>query len=224
MVGAVALTCVALGEAKPELRRGAEWRREFAAGTSERLAEIADFEKGVWTVCPDGSITASKDSNIWLKGSYGDFELDLEYKLEPGGNSGVVIRCSDAGNWIPNAIEVQILDDYAERWTKVAPEWKCAGIFGHIGPTVQNVKPAGEWNRMTIRAEGRRIRVRQNGADVLDADTSRWTDAKRNPNGSEAPSFLSRPMAQMALKGRIGFQGRHAGARPYFRNVRIRPL
>lgn len=201
------------------------WKHELEADSTAQLVQIADCEQGVWSVCADGSVTASKDRMIWLRGEYGDFELDFEYRLEPAANSGVVIRCDDVRNWIPNSIEVQLLDDYSEKWRSSVPEWKCAGLFGHLGPAIQNVKPAGEWNRMTIRAEGRRIRVAQNGEWVLDADTSAWTSGTKNPNGSDIPKWLSRrPMANLALRGRIGFQGMHGGAKPYFRNVRIRGL
>lgn len=200
------------------------WTQEFKAANSQELAKIADFESGIWTIDADGVITASKDSAIWLKGEYGDFQLDFEYRLDPAANSGVIIRCSDQRRWIPNSMEIQLLDDYAGKWAKDAPYLKCAGIYGHAAPTVQNVKPAGEWNRMTITAEGRRIRVAQNGLEVLDVDTSLWTSAKKNPDGTSIPSWLSRPIADLSLAGRIGFQGLHGGARPYFRNVQIRSL
>ena len=55
------------------------------------LEDAADFEKGVWTLSDDGVLTASKDSALWFKGDYSDFALDLEYKLDPAANSGVII-------------------------------------------------------------------------------------------------------------------------------------
>ena len=59
------------------------------------LEDAADFEKGVWTISDDGVLTASKDKALWFKGDYSDFELDLEYKLDPAANSGVIIYTSD---------------------------------------------------------------------------------------------------------------------------------
>jgi hypothetical protein len=55
-------------------------------------------------------------------------------------------------------------------------------------------------------------------------DMSMWTSATTNPDGSEIPAWLSRPKAELETKGRIGFQGKHAGAPIYFRNIRIRPI
>ena len=62
------------------------------------LEDAADFEKGVWTLSDDGVLTASKDSALWFKGDYSDFALDLEYKLDPAANSGVIIYTSDVNN------------------------------------------------------------------------------------------------------------------------------
>ena len=53
---------------------------------------------------------------------------------------------------------------------------------------------------------------------------SRYTSATKNPDGSDVPSWLSNPLATLPLKGRIGFQGKHAGAPIYFRNIMIKEL
>ena len=58
--------------------------------------------------------------------------------------------------------------------------------------------------------------------EVLDADLSKWTDAKKNPDGTDIPKWLSRPWADLPTKGKIGFQGMHGKSRPFFRNIRIR--
>ena len=92
------------------------------------LEESADFEKGVWTFS-DGVLTASKDSALWFKGDYSDFALDLEYKLDPAANSGVIIYTSDVKNWVPNSVEVQLLDDYADKWKNDPPRLKNGGIY-----------------------------------------------------------------------------------------------
>jgi hypothetical protein len=49
-------------------------------------------------------------------------------------------------------------------------------------------------------------------------------DAQTNPDGSKAPSWLSKAPASLPTKGKIGFQGKHAGAPVYFRNIRIHEL
>ena len=146
------------------------------------LEDAADFEKGVWTLSDDGVLTASKDSALWFKGDYSDFALDLEYKLDPAANSGVIIYTSDVNNWIPNSVEVQLLDDYADKWKNDPPRLKNGGLYGHIGPEKSCGKPAGEWNHMTIYAQGNHVKVVVNGVVTVDDDLSRYTSAKTNPD------------------------------------------
>ena len=203
--------------------RVAPWTSLYDRG--KKIEDQFDVEPGVWHPAGRrGEITANKDSALWTKAEYANFALDFEYKLEPGANSGVLIYGSDTKNWIPNTVEVQLLDDYAEKWSKDPAYMLNASLYGHCAPTKQTVRHAGEWNRMTVFARGQNIQVICNGEKVLDADLSRWTDAKKNPDGTDIPPWLSRPWADLPTKGKIGFQGMHGKSRPYFRNIRIRPL
>ncbi len=183
--------------------------------------ETTAFDSGVWTIDKDGVMTASKDNAIWSATDYEDFILDFDYKLDPGANSGVVIYAIDTANWIPGSIEIQLLDDNHERWKKDPPRLQNSSLYGHLGPKATPAKPAGEWNHMTVTAKGQKIKVAVNGVETIDADISVWTDAKKNPDGSDIPPWLSTPWAEIPTTGRIGFQGMHGGAKPYFRNVRV---
>jgi hypothetical protein len=194
------------------------WTDLFAADLSD-----AEFPAGIWTVA-DGVLTASEDQALWTKKDYENFVLDLEFMTAPGTNSGVIVYCTDVADWIPNSVEVQIADDFAEQWAKSPATWHCGAIFGHLAPTKSAVRTPGEWNHYTVTCAGKRITVVLNGEKVTDMDMSLWTSAKTNPDGSEIPAWLSRPKAELATKGRIGFQGKHAGAPIYFRNIRIRDI
>lgn len=194
------------------------WPDLFAADLSN-----AEFPAGVWTVA-DGVLTASEDQAIWTARDYENFTLDLEFRTAPGTNSGVIVYASDTKDWIPNSVEIQIADDFAEEWAKEPATWHCGAIFGHLAPTKSVVKKPGEWNRFTITCLGQKITVVLNGERVTEMDMSRWTSAKTNPDGSEIPAWLSRPFAELATRGRIGFQGKHAGAPIFFRNIKIKEM
>ena len=203
--------------------RVAPWKPLYDRST--KIEAQFDVQPGVWHPAGRrGEITAEKDSALWTKTDYENFALDFEYKLDPGANSGVLIYCCNTKNWIPNAVEIQLLDDYAEKWGKCDPNWMNASLFGHCPPLKRNVRKAGEWNRMTVFARGKNIQIICNGEKVMDADLAKWTNAKKNPDGSKIPPWLSRPWAELDTKGKVGFQGKHGNARPYFRNIRIRPL
>jgi len=195
------------------------WEPVFAADLSN-----AEFPAGIWS-WKDGILSAEKkDECIWTRKEHENFVLDLEFKLEPGANSGVFVYNTNTRNWIPNTVEIQVLDDAAPRWAKVEPTWKCGAIFGHSVPKVSAVKKAGEWNRMTLQCRGQSISVLLNGVLVTDINMKDWTSGRKNPDGSKIPSWQPRPLAEMATKGHVGLQGAHGGIPTRYRNIRIKSL
>ena len=194
------------------------WENLFADDLSN-----AAKPKGVWTVS-DGVLTASKDQAIWTAKDYDDFILDLEFKTADGTNSGVIVYCSDTKKWIPNSVEIQIADDFAEKWAKAPKTWQCAAIFGRLAASKSTVKKPGEWNRFTVTCEDKQIDVVLNGEKVTSMDMSLWTSGKKNPDGSDIPSWLPKPFATLPTKGKIGLQGKHAGAPIWFQNIKIKEL
>ncbi len=192
------------------------WTDLFAPDLSN-----ANKPKKVWTV-EEGVLTASKDMAIWTKEDYENFTLDLEFKTADGTNSGVIIYCSNMLNWIPNSVEIQIADDFSKEWSEKPKTWQCGAVFGHLGATKTVVKKPGEWNHMTVYAKGKQVDVVLNGEHVTSMDMSLWKDAKTNPDGSEIPEWLSTPFDQLATKGKIGLQGKHADAAIWFRNLKVK--
>jgi len=216
------LPVVASAQARAAAQKGhpdvSEWDSLFKPDLSDAI-----FPKGIWTV-KDGVITASEDQALWSKKDYDNFVLDLEFKTADGTNSGVIVYCSDMKNWIPNSVEIQIADDHSEQWGKADKTWQCAAFFGHKGARKSVVKKPGEWNRMTVRCKDNMLFVMLNNERVNRMDLKKWTSAKKNPDGSDIPEWLSKPKAEIATHGHIGFQGKHAGAPIYFRNIKIKEI
>jgi hypothetical protein len=183
----------------------------------------AIFQDSIWTF-ENGILTASEDQAIWTDRTYNNFILDLEFKTEHGTNSGVIVYCNNIENWIPNSVEIQIADDFAEEWANSPKTWQCGAIFGHLPAKKSMVKQPGEWNRCTITCVDNMIYVMLNGGLVTEMDMSLWTNAEKNPDGSEIPSWLSTPFSELPTCGYIGFQGKHADAKIYFRNIKIKEL
>ncbi|MDZ4289035.1 MAG: DUF1080 domain-containing protein, partial [Prosthecobacter sp.] len=112
---------------------------------------------GNWIVEPDGGISLHPregetgwkrfDAYFATVKKYSDFVLDLEFKFEPTGNSGVFMRVADPKAPVETGFEVQILDTFG---LEKPGHHDCGGIVRGIGPTKNMVKPAGEWNRYTI--------------------------------------------------------------------------
>lgn len=184
----------------------------------------AIYAAGVWSIDKDGVITATKDEALWSSHMYNDFVLDLEFKTADGTNSGVIVHASDLEEWIPHSVEIQIADDYSAEWSKAPATWQCAAVFGHQAASKHVVKKPGEWNHFTITCVGKKIWIVLNGEMVNEFDMGLYTSAKKNPDGNDIPAWLSNPLATLPLNGHIGFQGKHAGAPIYFRNIKIKTL
>ena len=194
---------------------GKGWKNLFGNNLSKAI-----YDKSIWKDS-SGVITASKDDAIWSFDEYDDFILDLDFQNADGTNSGVIVHATDIVEWIPNSVEIQIADDYSKQWSKAAPTWQCAAIFGRKPATNKSLKPAGEWNHFTITCKGKMISIVLNGTLVNECNMDDFTSSKVNPDGSSVPSWLKNPMSTLGLRGHIGLQGKHAGAPIYFRNVKV---
>jgi len=203
-----------------QTKKAKGWQPLFVTDLSN-----ADYDPAVWSVDGNGVISATADQAIWTNREYENFELELEFKTDKCTNSGVVIYCTDKKDWIPNAVEIQIYDDYCDPSAKVASTGSCGAVYGHLAPSAfQVVNKPGEWNKMKITAEGKNIQVTLNGKKMINMDMSLWTSGKANPDGSEIPSWLPKPYAGLPTKGYIGFQGKHGQALIWFRNIKIKEL
>jgi hypothetical protein len=153
--------------------------------------------------------------NLFTEKEYGDFHLKFEFRLTPGGNNGIAIRSPNIkGSAAYEGIEIQILDNSAEKYQKLQPYQFHGSVYGVIPAKREGLKPVGEWNSQEIIYQGSRIQVILNGitivdGDVLEASNPQTIDGKNHPG-------LKR------TKGHIGFLGH--GSAEAFRNLRIKEL
>jgi hypothetical protein len=184
---------------------------------------LAEYEEGSWEV-KNKTLVAYEDKVLWAPGEYENFQLGFEFMNEAGTNSGIIVYCTDRENWIPNSVEIQIADDHG-KWESERKDYQCGAIFGHLPANEQKVvKVPGEWNQMEITCKGQLIEVVLNGKKVTTMNMAEWTSGTTNPDGSEIPSWLPTPFAELPTKGSIGFQGKHGDSSISFRKVRIREL
>jgi len=158
-------------------------------------------------VCQGGT-----GGNFFTKDAYADFVLRFEFRLEPGGNNGVAIRAPVEGNPAYAGMEIQILDDYADKYATLQP-WQYHGsVYGVVAARRGALKKAGEWNAEEIACRGTRIRVTLNATVIVDADLAEVTDEE---------IVKSHPGIRRS-SGRIGFMSH--GSLVEFRNLRIKDL
>jgi hypothetical protein len=124
--------------------------------------------------------TGSKGPSLRTTEEFGDFCVRLEYKLGPGGNSGVYLRVPADGNHhdAGSGIEVQILDDGAERYRNLQPYQCCGSIYGIATAKKHVASPVGEWNTLEINCLGHSYRIVHNGVVVVDASADDYPELK----------------------------------------------
>jgi len=107
-----------------------------------------------WVV-RDGALTALPGApDLVSDKKFMNFVVDVEYRIEPHTNSGIVLR---------GRYEVQITDD-ADR---PSSNRGTGAILGRIAPTLNAEKSAGEWQMLVIRLVGRDVTVVLNGIRVI---------------------------------------------------------
>lgn len=161
-----------------------------------------------------GELVCEPGGNLYTETDYSDFEFRFEFKLTPGANNGLGIRVQPGAHAAYDAIELQILDDTAEKYKDLKP-WQFHGSVYGIVPASQGfLKPVGEWNSQEVIADGTHIKVILNGETIVDADLKEATKGGM-PDAKEHPGLFN-------PSGRIGFIGH--GDVLYFRNIRVKSL
>ena len=173
------------------------------------------FKPGSWAV-EDGVLTRKGGGDIWSKERYGDFVLELEFKLAKDTNSGVFVRTGSIENWLHTSIEVQVLDSFG----KEPDKHSCGAVYDCLAPSETAVKPAGEWNRYVITCKASRIHVVLNDQPIIDMDLDQWTEAHKNPDGSK--NKFNTAYKDMPREGHLGLQDH--GKDIWYRNLRIKRL
>ncbi len=168
----------------------------------------------------DGSLSVKKESkagDIITVGEYSNFELSVDYKIEPGCNSGIkyfYTRYTNGGNL---GMEYQIIDDQLGEDNK--KDNHLCGSFYDVIPPVEaqkKVNAPGQWNTIRIVAKDKKVEHWLNGKKILE-----FTRGSKEYMDAVALSKFSKtvPAFGMVEKGHILLQ-EHGGA-VAFKNIKI---
>jgi len=172
-----------------------------------------------WRIADGALVKDAPVGDIVSKDEFGDFELEVEWKIGEAGNSGIFYRGTEEYDHIYwSAPEYQLLDDIKATDNKT--RLTCAGAAYALYPSpAGHLKPVGEWNRTRIVAKGSHVEHWLNGVKLLEYEL--WSpDWEAKVKSSK---FAAYPNFGRAKKGHIAFQGDHTGALA-FRNIRVREI
>ena len=176
-------------------------------------------QPGGWFVRDGALMKEQGTDDIVSVDQFGDFELELEWRLSTGGNSGLFYRATeeyDKVYW--SSVEYALLDDANARdgRNRITSAGAAHSLYA---PPAGIVKPANEWNQTRIVARGAHVEHWLNGTKLFEYENGspEW-DAK-----VKASKFAPYANFGKARRGHIALQGDHAGQLA-IRNIRIREL
>lgn len=201
--------------------------------TSWEVSDGAIHLKGSGT----GEAQAEGGGDLIFAHKFQNFELQLEYKISEGGNSGIFylaqeVKDAEGKEYLPiwqSSSEFQVLDNakHPDAQLGIDGNRQSSSLYDMIPAKPQNSKPAGEWNQAKIMVYKGTVIHGQNGVNVLEYHlwTPKWTqmlqDSKFREGGDFPYAFgLLNNMGGEAHEGYIGLQDH--GDDVWYRNIRIK--
>src|SRR5262245_38630195 len=187
-------------------------------GSAWRGWKSEGFPSG-WRISGDELSKDGEVEDLISREMFGDFELELEWKIGEGGNSGLFYRGTREYEYIDwSAPEYQLLDDAN------APDGKdrltsAASNYGLYPAPAGIVRPHGEWNQARIVVDGAHVEHWLNGRKVVEYELGS-PDWRAKVAASKFGKF---PNFGLAATGYLAIQGDHPGALA-LRRIRIREL
>ncbi len=180
------------------------------------------IEDGLLVFRPPSDDDWSSGMDIITKEIYGDFEFQIDWKVERAGNSGIFYHVLEqeerAIYW--SGPEFQILDNenHPDADQGVDHNRKAASLYDLIPADPQNTRPYGEWNSAKIVSDGPTIEHWQNDEKVVEYErwTTEWFDMLHESKFRGYPEFGA------MREGHIGLQDH--GDVVKFKNIKIRAL
>ena len=157
--------------------------------------------------------------DLITRDAFGDFELEFEWRIAPGGNSGVMYRVAETPDpaWTTGP-EYQVLDDDQHPDGR-DPTTSAAALYDLIAPGLEKrLEPVGSFNTGRIVVQDGRVEHWLNGEPVVSYG---WDDPATREL-IEASKFAQYEVFMTQESGHVVFQ--HHGEEAAFRAIRIRAL
>ena len=186
---------------------------------NKKGVDAGDHINAHWRVDNDELVNDGKGLYLTTDKEYGDFELLVDYKMQPLGDSGIYLR------GIP---QVQIWDSTEEKKFKLGADRGSGGLWNNKRnegkyPLVRTDRPFGEWNHFRIKMIGERVTVELNGEIVVqNAVMDNFFAHRKKKNTGNTSESISLLVPPVPPRGPIQLQTH--GSEIRWRNIYIREI
>ncbi len=204
------------------VEKAAGWQVLFDGSSTDawRGYRQEGFPAKGWLI-EDGLLkcTGQGGGDIITREQYGDFELELEFRLQSKGNSGIMYRVSEkhGASW-QTGPEYQLLDDAGHNFEPTHIH-STAALYDLYPPSAdKQLRPPGEFNTARIWLKDGLLKHFLNGRKVLECriDSPEWKEKIAGSKFARYEGFGVLPRGHIALQDH--------GAALWFRNIRVRSL
>jgi hypothetical protein len=151
-------------------RPGGAWIQLFDGHSTQAWRGFGKptFPAQGWVIEGDWLKHQSKGGggDIITRELFTNFELEFEWKIAEGGNSGVKYFIDEVRG-APIGHEYQVIDDALHPDAAHGPNRKTAALYDALAPVGAPIKPPGEINASRILVRGRQVEHWLNGVRVL---------------------------------------------------------
>ena len=221
------LSCTPSGEKQNTLtdqERSEGWTLLFDGISMDLWRNYNENSLSGWII-EEGSLKAlglggDLGGDIITKEQYENFELSLDWKISPGGNSGILYLVKEDtafGAVYESGPEYQLIDD--EGFPAPLEEWQKTGAnYAMHNAEQKTLHPVGQWNTSRILVKNGHVEHWLNGKKVVEYQlwTDEWREKVKTGKWKDYPGYGS------ARQGHIALQDH--GSPVWFRNIMIREL
>ncbi len=205
--------------------KAAGWKLLFDGKTTTGWR---DFRKpavsGGWQVIDGALCRVDKSArDIITTEQYDNFVLELDYKVPPHANSGIIYRVSEDQARAPlTGVEYQILDNTDPQGDSQKSGWAYAlyqpPLDPHTGKPLDATRPVGQWNHVKLVCDGPRIQHWMNGVKYCEYEigSEDWKERVARAKYARWPRYAKN------ARGHIALQGDHGDV--CFANIKLLPL
>ena len=200
------------------------WTLLFDGSSTKGWHMYGQPTAGIWTV-QDGALapdtTQHGHGDLLTDGIYGDFDLKMEWKISPGGNSGILFYIQEDTTKYKETYftgpEQQVLDNDRNHDGKIHTH-RAGDLYDLIASSSEPVKAVGQWNQVEILSKGGQLKFFMNGVNTV--TTTMWDDHWRDMIAHS--KFKRWADFGTAHTGKISLQFHDFPV--WFRNIKIKQL